>query len=129
MTRTEAEALIRSVDRTCKGRFINPPDYRLAVMQTYRDVCGQNDYAEALRFVRSFEAEAKMSEKTLRDGDFEALEIRLLEVVFAHNNDCGYDINLVILSNSLDGQTYKYTCPQCGYEGEYQAASIESRSK
>lgn len=123
MPSVEAEKEVRSVNRRCRGRF-RLTDAEIHEVETKWDDCVQRG---------SFRDASLLVEATaLRLGyrfastpmPFGALQQILARMVYSLQDNCGYDVNNLILSNPLDGKDYFVTCPNCGAKISYTAPTL-----
>jgi hypothetical protein len=101
-TREQAVALIRAIERRCRGRLGS----RVAPKDATPEEC---DAAE--KGHRALIADA------LKLGD----EAVAKQIDSETRRPCGYDFNETILAGPLDGQEHAYACPTCGVVGSYRA--------
>lgn len=100
VTREEADALVRSVKRLCKGPFKS--ERHRAEYQELRSNVGM-----------------VATEESAKRG----YSIEMLDTL--NRNYCGYDFNNIIMEYPLDGNDHLVPCPKCGQEISFRSPRFD----
>lgn len=128
MTRTEAEAIVRGITRTCRGvPKLSDKDRQgyHAIWQRHR---AANDVELVLLATRAAETASGIWHPSIEndtDRSWDALEARASTAIFAFTQDCGADVNDVVCAGPFDGKEHERVCPKCGATDVYQAPFFE----
>ncbi|MGH2628626.1 MAG: hypothetical protein ACRDHY_18470 [Anaerolineales bacterium] len=125
VSRDEAEAYIRAIERRCLGTAMVPTE----VQRSFFDRFGAGEPAADL--LAEFE---RIAPPTLRRFAVARLANRgsaedtLIDALRAHQADvgqpCGRDFNEEILGYPFDGEEREYECPRCGVRGTFRSPRI-----
>lgn len=125
ISRPEAEAYIRVVERRCLGKPVVPAD----VQQSFFDRLQAGEAAEDL--LGEFEKIAPTDLRRYAQARLASrrnAEEALADALRAHQGDvgtpCGRDFNEEVLAHPFDGEEREYACPQCGVTGSYRSPLI-----
>lgn len=67
-----------------------------------------------MTFKQSLEKATNTGSVPVEENDWESLFRHVSELMFGHAQNCGYDVNDLILSYPLDGEEKKANCLKCG---------------
>ena len=125
VTRAEAEQMIRSIVRTCRGLQVLTRGVREKFFAMYKQAEASRVWEDARRIMKETEDAVGIVGVEVEDGDWEKLFGRFSTAVFAHGvqvgKPCGADFNDIICAGDLDGKQHSYKCARCGQEGQYGA--------
>jgi len=135
----EAEALVRSQARTCRGQPVVPVSIQtlyfgkivagIAPQELFEEYIGAvgstPDLGELGAPLRAF-ALARLVTRggSHRDALIDALRAHQCDV----GRPCGFDFNGIVLAVPFDGQERSYECPRCGVTGTFRSPLISTRS-
>lgn len=150
MKREEAIDIIRSVNRTCRGPKLFPPERTEALMARIREASTkklsgllkeifaarrevglpiefrEEMSKEDLKLARIGGHEPPPSIHELSQSDILAWCVRTARANEADvGRPCGNDFNEIVLSHPFDGQERAYKCPKCGVEGVFRSPIFE----
>lgn len=114
MTQDQIEQSIRSVERVCKGDWRLDPQQRIELTAQWQIVASTLNWSAATIFLRMLEKTTSAGESQIPADDWEAWTVRVSNLITGHKNNCGYDVNMLILSQPLDGLEHTAPCPGCG---------------
>lgn len=119
VTQQEAEALVRSITRTCRGNPILTTNQMQTLATAWHQHRQANDWEAAKTATLDAETLIGVEGGPVEDNyDWEALWVRAARAIFAHGDTvgkpCGQDYNDLICALPFDGKSHVTTCPKCG---------------
>jgi hypothetical protein len=114
--REEAEAIVRAIERTCRGPYVLKEEVRKEIWKRFQD--STDDLSAAIDIKKNLEQLVKLNGPA---GDVGLSILSLLDT----RSGCGADFNQYIIANKFDGKNHLVTCTKCGLEHEYQAPWFE----
>lgn len=121
MKRDEAERIVRSVRRTCRGHPLLSYAERRGYIVRWRAAERAGDFSFGLVLKRELEEKLKRSSRPIAEQDWQNLLRRVASLVSVHTEDCGYNFNDIVAAGPWDGKEHDYQCPCCGVVGSYRA--------
>lgn len=88
-------------------------------------VAASNNWSAATIFLRALEKTTDAGFASIPADDWDSMQRRVLELIMGYKNNCGYDINNLILSEPMDGNEHTAPCPGCGNAVHWFAATYE----
>lgn len=125
MKRGEVEKIIRSIRRTCRGHPLLGDAERRKYILRWQAAERAGDFSFGLEIKRELEQRFGQSGRPIAEHDWEGLLRRVVSLVSAHSEDCGYDFNDTVAAGPRDGKEHGYQCPGCGVAGSYRAPFFE----
>jgi hypothetical protein len=118
VTQAEAEALIRHVNRTCRGKAVLPVDRMRELHAAWDKLSAEGNWFGAYDFCIHAEEDVNVVGPRVENDDWEALGRRTLGAIYAHGDTigkpCGADFNDQIIAHPFDGEQRSVQCPKCG---------------
>lgn len=129
LTRAEAEARVREIQKLCKGPELVDRAIQLQFMERIY-VCTAEGLPQLVRDVIDLRMSLGFSGKKIYpDVPEKHLLAWCLESIRSHQSDvgnpCGRDFNDEVCANPFDGEVRNYACPACGLTGTYRSPFYE----
>jgi hypothetical protein len=129
MTREEAEALIRSVRRACKGKPLLSDEARGRFWAVWNAIEAVRSFPLGVAFMKRLAVLLKVEVPVVPEGNFEELHKEIIGLICACEDRvgklCGADFNEVVLAGPLDGEQHDYICPRCKVHSVYVAPKFD----
>lgn len=131
LTRTEAEAQVREIQKLCKGPELVDRLIQEAFMARIAS-CTIATLPTLVQDVMDLRRQLGFSgDKIYPDvGGENALLAWCLESIRSHQSDvgngCGRDFNDEVCAHPFDGEVREYRCPSCGLGGTFRSPYIET---
>ena len=126
MKRAQAEKIIRSVRRLCRGQPLLHDGERREYILRWQAAERAGDFRFGLALKHELEEKLKRSSRHITEQDWENLLRRVASLVSAHTEVCGYDFNDTVVAGPWDGELHNYQCPRCGVVGSYRSPLFEN---
>lgn len=127
MKRDQAEKIIRSVRRTCRGHPLLSYAERRKYIVRWQAAERAGNFGLALRLKGSLDKRFRLNHRReVTCQNWENLLQQTAKLITAHTEDCGYDFNDTVVAGPWDGKEHDYQCPHCGVEGGYRAPLFEN---
>src|SRR5580658_10128372 len=120
VTQAEAEAVVRSVTRVCRGLPVLEPEKQKEFQAAWNSAFAVGDWSASCWVADAAEKAVGIVGAQVDAGDWENLWRRAATAIYAHGDTvgkpCGYDFNDIICSFPFDGAPRIGKCPKCGNE-------------
>ena len=121
MKRDQAEKIVRSIRRLCRGHPLLTEAERREYFLRWQRAERAGDFSLGLWLMHELEEKLKRSSRPIADQDWEGLLRQVASLISAHTEVCGYDFNDIVVAGLWDGKEHNYQCPRCCVAGSYRA--------
>ena len=125
MNKAEVVAEVMKIRRLCLGPRLHDTATMDALRPRLFSIIDLKDMTTAVAFKIELEKKTGASVVPIVNGNWAAMERRLVQLCFGRKNligqPCNYDFNKIVVAGPLDGKEHSFTCPKCGQSGSYRA--------